>query len=110
MTKSKKSTGPISTKGKAISSRNSISHGLTSRKWIKEDEKDLYQKALDGFREDFDPKSSIEELLIAKLAEVVVQVAGEVNGKTQIGRVARRTSQNLCSLSINSSQIRAFKR
>jgi len=49
MTKSKKSKGPISTQGKAISSRNSITHGLTSRKWIKEDEKVLYQKALDGF-------------------------------------------------------------
>jgi len=109
MTKSKKSTGPISTKGKAISSRNSITHGLTSRKWIKEDEKDLYQKALDGFREDFDPKSSIEELLIAKLAECTVRLMriGEV--ENALFDLANSESDDLLhairSLNVESSEI-----
>jgi hypothetical protein len=72
--KDKHSGGPKTNKGKAISSRNSITHGLTARSWINNKEQSLFDKTVEEFNSDFDPQTSIEKVLISKLAECTVRL------------------------------------
>ncbi len=44
--KNKNSNGPKTDEGKAISSRNSTTHGLTARRWINEDEQSLFNETV----------------------------------------------------------------
>jgi len=41
--KTKHSGGPNTDEGKAISSRNSITHGLTARRWLNTEEQALFE-------------------------------------------------------------------
>jgi len=66
--KDKHSSGPKTGKGKAISSRNLVTHGLTERRWLKDEEQVLFDETVEAFSTDFDPQSSIERVLISKLA------------------------------------------
>ena len=68
------SGGPKSDKGKAISSRNSTTHGLTSLRWIDASEQSLYDETVEEYMVDFDPKTHIEKVLISKLAEYSVRL------------------------------------
>ncbi|MCS5550455.1 MAG: hypothetical protein NZ811_02945 [Gammaproteobacteria bacterium] len=72
--KTKHSGGPKSDKGKAISSRNSTTHGLTSRHWQNSKEQDLYNENIVELVKDFDPQTHIERMLISKLAECTVRL------------------------------------
>ena len=72
--KPKHSGGPKSNKGKAISSRNSTTHGLTARRWLNTNEQSLFDETVDAFSNDFDPQTSIEKILIAKMAECTVRL------------------------------------
>jgi hypothetical protein len=47
--------GPKSVETKAISSRNSITHGLTVRRWINDDEQSLFDMIVEEFIVYFDP-------------------------------------------------------
>jgi len=67
--------GPKSKETKAISSRNSTTHGLTAKNWINDDEQELFDVTLEALDNDFDPQSHIEEMLIAKLAECTVRLS-----------------------------------
>ena len=42
----KHSAGPKTDKGKAISSRNSTTHGLTTRRWLDANEQSLFDKTV----------------------------------------------------------------
>lgn len=64
-----KGGGPKTDKGKEISSRNSITHGLTAKNWINDNEQDLFDTTLEALNQDFNPQTHIEEMLIIKLAE-----------------------------------------
>jgi hypothetical protein len=66
--------GPKSAETKAISSRNSITHGLTARQWTSNNEQELFNITIDAFIDDFDPQSYIEKALIAKMAECIVRL------------------------------------
>jgi hypothetical protein len=72
--KNKNSNGPKTDEGKAISSRNSITHGLTARHWLNVDEKSLYDETVKNLIVDFDPQSSIEKILISKLSGCIVRL------------------------------------
>jgi len=75
MTNKSKGGGPKTDNGKAISSRNSITHGLTAKRWINDDEQSLFDATVEALTEDFDPQTSIEKILISKLAECSVRLA-----------------------------------
>jgi hypothetical protein len=72
--KPKLSSGPKTDKGKAISSRNSTTHGLTARCWLNNNEQSLFDMIVEAFMDDFDPQSYIEKVLIAKMAECTVRL------------------------------------
>ena len=73
--KTKHSGGPKTDKGKAISSRNSTTHGLTAKSWINDTEQELFDATLEELNQDFNPQSHIEKMLISKLAECTVRLA-----------------------------------
>jgi hypothetical protein len=66
--------GPKSAKTKAISSRNSITHGLTARRWINDNEQSLFEMTVEAFMVDFEPQTYIEKTLITKMAECSVRL------------------------------------
>ena len=70
----KNSNGPKTDEGKAISSRNSVTHGLTARRWLDANEQSLYDETIKNLIVDFDPQSSIEKILITKMAECLVRL------------------------------------
>ena len=72
--KTKHSGGPKTNKGKAISSRNSTTHGLTAKSWINDTEQKLFDATLEELNQDFNPQSHIEKMLISKLAECTVRL------------------------------------
>ena len=53
--KNKNIKGPKTDEGKAISSRNSITHGLTARHWLDTNEQASFDAFVEGFNGDFDP-------------------------------------------------------
>jgi len=72
--KPKHSGGPKTNKGKAISSRNSTTHGLTARRWVNDSEQELFDATIQALHKDFNPQTNIECLLISKLAECTVRL------------------------------------
>jgi len=72
--KDKRSGGPKTSKGKAASSRNSVSHELPSSRWLEANEQSLFDQTVEEFNANFDPQSSIERVLILKLAECSVRL------------------------------------
>ena len=72
--KTKHIGGPKTDKGKAISSRNSTTHGLTARRWINDNEQELFDTTVKALMVDFDPETYIEKMLITKMAECSVRL------------------------------------
>ena len=72
--KTKHSGGPKTDKGKAISSRNSITHGLTARHWLDTNEQELFDTTVKALMVDFVPETYIEKMLITKMAECSVRL------------------------------------
>jgi hypothetical protein len=72
--KTKYSGGPNTNKAKAISSRNSTTHGVTARRWLNAEERALFDETVNAFNNDFDPQTSIEKVLIVKMAECTVRL------------------------------------
>jgi hypothetical protein len=66
--------GPKSKETKAISSRNSITHGLTARRWIDDNEQSLFDMNVKEFTVDFEPQTYIEKTLIEKMSECSVRL------------------------------------
>ena len=48
----KRGGGPKTAKGKLSSSKNAIKHGLTAKRWLNEDEQNLYDELLELFTND----------------------------------------------------------
>jgi hypothetical protein len=64
----KKSTGPRTPQGKAISSRNSLVHGMTSGKFLPPDaDPQEFFQLLDQFRNRFQPFDEVEDALVERL-------------------------------------------
>ena len=72
--KNKNSNGPKTDEGKAISSRNSVTHGLTAKRWLNVNEQSLYDETVKNLIVDFDPQTSIEKILISKLSGCIVRL------------------------------------
>jgi len=72
--KIKNTSGPKTDEGKANSSRNSTTHGLTARRWINTDEQSLFDETVKNLTVDFDPQTYIEKILIAKMDECSVRL------------------------------------
>jgi hypothetical protein len=72
--KDKHSTGPKTGNGKAVFSRNSLTHGLTARRWLDAHEQSLFDLTVESFSADFEPQSSIDRVLISKLTECTVRL------------------------------------
>ena len=66
--------GPKSDETKAISSRNSTTHGLTARKWINDSEQELFDMTVKALMVDFNPETYIEKILITKMSECSVRL------------------------------------
>jgi hypothetical protein len=64
----KKSTGPRTPEGKAIASRNSLVHGMTSGKFLPPDaDPGEFFQLLDQFRNRFQPFDEVEDALVERL-------------------------------------------
>ena len=66
--------GPVTKKGKKVSSRNAISHGLTAKKWINLEETQSYQDFHCALIDDYQPRTVMESTLIEKLADIKVRL------------------------------------
>ncbi len=66
--------GPKSKRGKAIASKNALTHGLTAKKWLDNNEQESYQSLLEAFVEEYQPVSSTEHVLVEKLAGLAVRL------------------------------------
>ena len=65
----KKSTGPVSPEGKAQSSMNSLSHGLTSRiLFTRREQPAEFWALLSDFMEEFHPETPFEQTLVERMA------------------------------------------
>ncbi len=76
--KDKHSTGPKTGRGKAVSNHNSVTHSLTTRRWLDANEQSLFDETVETFSADFEPQSSIDRVLISKLADL--NQIGELSG------------------------------
>ena len=72
--KIKNTSGPKTDEGKAISSHNSVTHGLTARHWLDANEQSLYDETVKNLIVDFNPETYIEKILITKMAECLVRL------------------------------------
>ena len=107
--KTKHSGGPNTDKGKAISSRNSTTHGLTARRWLNVEEQALFDETVEAFNNDFDPKTSIERALIVKMAECTVRLMRIQNRENAMFDLATNEAGNpietIKSLDSNSDRL-----
>ena len=60
--------GPITEKGKLVSSKNSLKHGLNAKQWLNNDEQEIYNSILSGLAADYRPVGTLEEILIERIA------------------------------------------
>ena len=93
--KNKNSNGPKTDEGKAISSRNSVTHGLTARHWLNVDEQSLYDETVKNLIVDFDPQTSIEKMLITKMAECSVRLMRIQNRENAMFDLASNEAENV---------------
>ena len=93
--KNKNSNGPKTDEGKAISSRNSVTHGLTARHWLDTNEQSLYDETVKNLIVDFDPQTSIEKMLITKMAECSVRLMRIQNRENAMFDLASNEAENV---------------
>jgi hypothetical protein len=93
--KNKNSNGPKTDEGKAISSRNSVTHGLTARHWLDANEQSLYDETVKNLIVDFDPQTSIEKMLITKMAECSVRLMRIQNRENAMFDLASNEAENV---------------
>ena len=93
--KNKNSNGPKTDEGKAISSRNSVTHGLTARHWLDANEQSLYEEIVENLIVGFDPQTYIEKMLITKMAECDVRLRRIQNKETYMFDLASNEAENV---------------
>lgn len=62
--------GPTTDQGKAVTSRNAVTHGLTAKRWINPVEHHNYQTYLAALNQDYQPQTVMEQTLIEALADI----------------------------------------
>ena len=93
--KIKNSNGPKTDEGRAISSRNSVTHGLTARRWLNADEQSLFSETVKNSIVYFDPQTYIEKMLITKMAECDVRLRRIQNKETYMFDLASNEAENV---------------
>jgi hypothetical protein len=68
------STGPITTKGKAISSRNATKLGLHAKNWLNDQEQELYNNALAQLQADYEPVGMLEMIQVERIANYTTRL------------------------------------
>ena len=66
--------GPNTAKGKSISSKNAIKHGITSTKLISEDESSKLITLIGSLTDEHEPQGATEEILIRDLAMIRIRL------------------------------------
>ena len=92
--KNKNSGGPKTDEGRAISSHNSTTHGLTARHWLDANEQSLYEEIVENLIVGFDPQTYIEKMLITKMAECDVRLRRIQNKETYMFDLASNEAEN----------------
>ena len=92
--KIKNTGGPKTDEGKAISSHNSTTHGLTARHWLDANEQSLYEEIVENLIVGFDPQTYIEKMLITKMAECDVRLRRIQNKETYMFDLASNEAEN----------------
>ncbi len=82
---SQRSTGPKTVVGKAISSWNSLRHGLLSRRLIEfgDQGKEQFFELLASLQQDLDPVGALEQVLVEKIAHEYWRLATAADYKNQ---------------------------
>ena len=93
--KIKNTGGPKTDEGKAISSHNSTTHGLTARHWLDANEQSLYEEIVENLIVGFDPQTYIEKMLITKMAECDVRLRRIQNKETYMFDLASNEAENV---------------
>ena len=93
--KIKNTSGPKTDEGKAISSHNSTTHGLTARHWLDANEQSLYEEIVENLIVGFDPQTYIEKMLITKMAECDVRLMRIQNKETYMFDLASNEAENV---------------
>ena len=91
----KNSIGPKTDEGKTISSRNSVTHGLTARHWLDANEQSLYDETVKNLIVDFNPQTYIEKMLITKMAECSVRLMRIQNRENAMFDLASNEAENV---------------
>ena len=66
--------GPKTSKGKSISSKNAIKHGITSNKIISDDERSKLVQLVKSLAEEHAPQGETEEILVKDLAMIRIRL------------------------------------
>lgn len=79
------STGPKTVKGMAISSKNAMKHGLTSREVVLESESiEAYDELLSDLMNTFKPFGPVERLLVTRIAQCTWRLQRVMKIETQL--------------------------
>jgi hypothetical protein len=68
------STGPVTAKGKAISSRNATKLGLHAKNWLNDQEQELYNNVLAQLQADYEPVGMLEMIQIERIANYTTRL------------------------------------
>lgn len=74
-------TGPITKRGKAKSSKNAITHGLSSTRLISDDEKALYDQTVKSLNDEYQPQTFTEQILVERTATHYVRLVRATNAE-----------------------------
>jgi hypothetical protein len=104
----KKSGGPVSAAGKAISSKNAIKHGATSTGFINDQEEVRYNSLLNDLKAHYKFDNPLIKLQLERIAKVTVQlerIQNIIDATFQKSRAQSRIKSNLMDeLKIGSGQ------
>ena len=74
-------TGPITKRGKAKSSKNALTHGLTSQNLISTEEQDLYGQIIAQLNSEYEPATFTEQILVERVASHYVRLHRAINAE-----------------------------
>ena len=81
--------GPTTDKGKTVSSRNAVTHGLTAKRWINPVEHHNYQTYLAALNQDYQPQTVMEQTLIEALADTKTRLERFHGAEDSLFRLAQ---------------------
>ncbi len=74
-------TGPVTKRGKTKSSKNAITHGLSSTRLISDDEKALYDQTVESLNDEYKPQTFTEKILVERAATHYVRLIRATNAE-----------------------------